>query len=288
MVSRRRRVLRLVLIGSVVAGLIAVVMVRGGGLRGPRVGIVDINGTIDDTTELLERLARDRTSADVVAVVLRIDSPGGSVASAQETYDAVRKLAAEKPVVASFGNTAASAAYYIGAGATTIVASPGTLTGSIGAIMEFPYVAPLAEKVGVDAVVVKSGRFKDIGSPLRRLAAEERQLLQNMVDDVLRQFVEAVAEGRRMPVERVQALADGRVFSGAQAQALGLVDQLGGLELATRLAWEAAGQTGEPQVERPRHRRWPWWLEMLDLDGRAAVPRLGSGLFLLYQGGLPR
>jgi len=285
MSPRRRRLVRLaLLLGAVVVAL----LVARHSNHGPRIGIVDIDGTIGDTTDLLDTLKRYREAPDVVGVVLRIDSPGGSVASAQEGYDAVRALRETKPVVATFGNTAASAAYYIASGATTIVASPGTLTGSIGAIMEFPYVGPLAEKLGVDATVVKSGPFKDIGSPVRRLGGEERALLQKMVDDVLRQFVEAVASGRGLSVEQVRALADGRVFSGAQAKDAGLVDQLGGLELATRLAWEGAGRTGEPRVERQRHRRWPWWLELLDFDEQAGSGRLGRGLLLLYQGGLPR
>ena len=154
--------------------------------------------------------------------------------------------------------------------------------------MQFPYVGPLAEKLGIDETVIKSGPFKDVGSPVRRLGGEERALLQHMIDDVLRQFVEAVAAGRGMAVERVRALADGRVFSGAQARDAGLVDRLGGLELATQLAWEAAGRSGAPETDRPRRRRWPWWLELLDLDGRSGTASLAHGLLLLYQGGFPR
>src|SRR5262249_12001187 len=196
MSPRRRRLVRLALVlGAVVVALFA----ARRGPHGPRIGIVDIDGTIGETTDLLDTLKRYRESPDVVGVVLRIDSPGGSVASAQEGYDAVRALRETKPVVASSGNTAASAAYYIASGATTIVASPGTLTGSIGAIMEFPYVGPLAEKLGVDATVVKSGPFKDIGSPVRRLARHERLHLQQMVDDGLLRCVDAVPSRLRRP-----------------------------------------------------------------------------------------
>jgi protease-4 len=192
-----------------------------------------------------------------------------------------------KPVIASLGNVAASGGYYVASAANQIVADPGTVTGSIGAIMTVPYYAPLAEKVGFSEETVKSGRFKDTGHPLRPLSADERTLLQGMVDDVLGQFVDAVARGRSMPAERVRGLADGRIYSGTQAFAAGLVDRLGGLDAATRLAWEEAHQAGEPRVQRVRARRLPWLLQLLG-DTLLSAPRETSGgLFFLYRGPVP-
>src|SRR5437867_1991857 len=150
--------------------------------------------------------------------------------------------------------------------------------------MTVPYYAPLAEKIGFSEETVKSGRYKDTGHPLRKLTPEERTLLQGMVDDVLGQFVEAVAHGRNMKAAQVRALADGRIYSGTQALAAGLVDQLGGLEDATRIAWQDAGQSGEPRVQRLRVRRLPWLLQLLGETVADLAPDTRGGLFFLYRG----
>jgi len=252
---------------------------------GKHVAVVELRGVIQDAAETVDALERYRTSDATVAVVLRVDSPGGAVAPSQEMYDAVWRLRDRKPVVASLGNVAASGGYYVASAANAIVADPGTLTGSIGAIMEVGNVQALADKIGIGQTVVKSGRFKDIGQPLRPMTDDERALLQNMIDDVLSQFVAAVARGRGMDEAKVRELADGRLYSGAQARTAGLVDDLGGLDAATRLAWARAGQTGEPKVSRTRPRGRPWWLDLLGLD---RLPELGlpSGLFYLYRGSL--
>ncbi len=252
---------------------------------GNSVAVVELRGVIDDATELIESLERFRTRQSTVAVVLRIDSPGGAVAPAQEMYDAVWRVREQKPVIASLGNVAASGGYYVASAANMIVASPGTITGSIGAIMALPYLGPLADKVGVKEEIVKSGPYKDIGHPTRPLAADDRALLQGMVDDVREQFVAAVARGRGMDADRVRALADGRIFSGAQAEASGLVDRLGGLEAAVRMAWVQAGQSGEPRVARVRARRSPWWVRLLS-ETFAAESHHTTGLLFLYRGPL--
>ena len=247
---------------------------------------MEVRGVISDAADTVEALDRLRQHDATVGVVLRVDSPGGAVAPSQEMYDAVWRLRARKPVVASLGNVAASGGYYVASAADVVVADPGTLTGSIGAIMEVHNVASLAEKLGVSETVVKSGRFKDVGQPLRPMTEEERVLLQRMVDDVLGQFVDAVARGRGMEAGRVRALADGRVYSGAQAREVGLVDELGGLADATRIVWARAGQAGEPRVTHVRMRSRPWWLDLL---GAARLPDFGApgGLLFLYRGPLP-
>jgi len=273
-------------LGLLVLGL-GIAALRGGVgalTFGNRVAILELHGVIQDSADAVEALEGFRKESSTVAVVVRVDSPGGAVAPSQEIYDAIWRLREEKPVVASLGNVAASGGYYVASAANIVFADPGTITGSIGAIMEVPYYRPLAEKVGVWEEVVKSGLYKDTGNPLRPMTPEERALLQAMVDDVLSQFVGAVARGRGMDPEEVRKLADGRVYSGAQARAAGLVDELGGLVEATRRAWEEAKQTGEPQVSRVRMRRRPWWFDVL---GRVLAPEPGGvsgGLLFLYPG----
>jgi protease-4 len=188
--------------------------------------------------------------------VLRIDSPGGGVVPSQEIHDAVQRVRTKnnKAVIASMGSVAASGGYYIAVATDRIVANPGTLTGSIGVIMEMANVEGLLQKIGVEGVVIKSGKFKDVGSPLRKMSDEERGLLQNVMDDVHKQFIEAVAEGRALELSDVQALADGRIFTGRQAKDAKLVDELGDLEDAIQLAADIVGIEGEPKVVEPRRR----------------------------------
>jgi len=291
--ARRHPVLRRMAIFVVVVAGFAAVVVGLAALSGTPLGerftfgktvaVVDVRGVISDAADTVDALDRLRQQDTTVGVVLRIESPGGAVAPSQEIYDAVLRLRARKPVVASLGNVAASGGYYIASASDVVVADPGTLTGSIGAIMEVQNVATLAEKVGVSQTVVKSGRFKDVGQPLRAMTDEERVLLQRMVDDVLGQFVDAVARGRGMEAGRVRALADGRLYSGAQAREVGLVDELGGLADATRVAWSRAGQSGEPRVSHVRMRTRAWWLDVL---GLSRLPDLiaPGGLLFLYRG----
>ncbi len=221
-----------------------------------RVALVRVEGVILDSQATVGELKRFGENPSIKAIVLRIDSPGGGVVPSQEIYDAVRRVRnkSNKAVVASMGTVAASGGYYIAAATDRIIANPGTLTGSIGVIMELANVEGLLKKIGVEGVVVKSGRFKDVGSPLRKMGDDERRLLQSVMDDVHRQFIEAVAEGRALEVSDVQALADGRIFTGRQAKDAKLVDELGDLEDAIQLAADLAGIEGEPKVVEPRRR----------------------------------
>jgi protease-4 len=217
---------------------------------GAKVGVIEMTGVITSAKDILEDLREFREDSAIKAIVLRIDSPGGSVAPSQEIYDAVRKTAERKPVVVSMGSVAASGGYYIAVAGQQIVANPGTMTGSIGVIMEFANYEELLKKIGWQNIVVKSGRFKDIGSPNRPMTDADRQLLQTMIDDVQSQFVNAVAQGRNLSLEKVREVADGRIMTGQQALAAGLVDKLGGLDTAIDLAAELAG-IDDPKVVYP-------------------------------------
>ncbi|NVM20981.1 MAG: signal peptide peptidase SppA [Desulfobacterales bacterium] len=215
---------------------------------GEKVGVIEINGIIADPKTVLTHFKELRLDRDVKAIVLRIDSPGGGVGPSQEIYREVKKTRRLKKVVASLGAIAASGGYYVAAAADHVMANPGTITGSIGVIMEFANLEELFKKVGVSAFVLKSGRYKDVGSPLRQMRPEEKRLLQGFIDNVHEQFVTAVAEGRKISVEEVRAVADGRVLSGEQARKLGLLDSLGNLEDAIAMAAKLGGIKGEPAV----------------------------------------
>ena len=229
---------------------------EGGGLTfGPRVAIVELEGIILDVDDIVHDLKSHRKNPLVRAVVVRINSPGGVVGPTQELYRALRQLRrVGKPVVASLGAVAASGGYYVAVAADSIYANPGTLTGSIGVIMQMANLESVMKKVGVDYVVVKAGQFKDIGNLSRAMTADERRVLQSLLDDVHRQFIDAVAEGRKLDRTRVVQFADGRVFSGAQAKALAMVDEMGGLEEAINAAGKLAGIEGSPKVIQPRRR----------------------------------
>lgn len=229
---------------------------ESGPLFGPKVAIVELEGLIAETEDLVRELRQHRDNPSIKAVVIRINSPGGVVAPTQEVYDALRRIHdAGKPVVASLGAVAASGGYYVAVGADRIYANPGSLTGSIGVIMQLANIDALMKKVGVDYVVVKAGTFKDIGNIARPMTPEERRVLQTLLDDVHGQFIDAVAKGRKLPREQVLQFADGRVFSGTQALSLKMVDALGGLEDAVNAAAKMANLPTPPAVER-RGRRF--------------------------------
>ncbi len=223
---------------------------------GDRIAVIRVEGVILDAQETVGELRKFSENPYVKAIVLRIDSPGGGVVPSQEIHDAVKRVRTKsnKAVIASLGSVAASGGYYIAAATDRIVANPGTLTGSIGVIMETANVEGLLQKIGVEGVVIKSGKYKDVGSPLRKMNEEERALLQNVMDDVHTQFIEAVADGRAIEFREAQALADGRIFTGRQAKDVQLVDEIGDLEDAIQLAANVVGIEGEPRVVEPRRR----------------------------------
>jgi len=286
----RKRTVRtaLALLGLLVLAVIGVSLLTSlafdsGWLGGERVAVIRIEGVIMDSRETIEELRRFRDNPSIKAVVLRIDSPGGGVVPSQEIRTEVLKARKDGrlKVVASMGNLAASGGYYIAAATDKIVANPGTLTGSIGVIMELANVQGLLEKVGVQSVVIKSGRYKDLASPFRAMSKEDRGLLQNVLDDVHDQFIQAVAAGRALKVEEVRPLADGRIFTGRQARTAKLVDELGDLQDAIKLAARLVGIEGEPRVVEPRKRFSLRDLLENSFLGRLA-PVMPSGINLKY------
>lgn len=217
-----------------------------------KIGVIPIEGTISDSREILSQLIEFRRDDTIRVIILRIDSPGGGVAPAQEIHQEILRTTKTKHVIASTGGVAASGGYYIAAAADRIVANPGTIMGSIGVIVEFLQLQELLRKAGVGLEVIKSGQFKDIGSPHREMTPEERELMMEMIQDVQEQFIEAVAKGRSLPPEEVRRIADGRVFSGARGKELGLVDQLGNFQDAVELAKEMGGIRGEATLVYPK------------------------------------
>jgi protease-4 len=232
------------------------------------VGVLELNGVIMDSKKTLKRLEAFEDDDSIQAVVLRLNSPGGAVAPSQEIYEAVK--AYPKPVVVSMSSVAASGAYYIACGAKKVYANPGTITGSIGVIMEFINLQKLYEWAKVQRYAIKTGKFKDAGAEYKEMGLEERALLQGMVDDVLTQFRKAVATGRKLSAEQVVAISDGRIFSGAQAKVAKLVDELGTLQDAINDAAKLAKIEGKPRVVYPDRSGRRRWMEFLLDDASGA------------------
>ncbi len=267
MPQKKRTFLTVILILGIVGlvlGLAAMLIMRQIGQSpkiafGDKIGVIPIEGPITNSRPIINQLVEFRKNKGIKAIILRIDSPGGGVGPSQEIYREVMRTKAKKKVIASMGAVAASGGYYIASAADKIVANPGTLTGSIGVIMEFVQIKELLKKIGVGMEVIKSGEFKDIGSPHRKLTEKERKLLQALIVDIQNQFVSAVAKGRNLPVEKVKKIADGRILSGEQAKKLGLVDQLGNFRDAVELAKKVAGIKGEATLIYPSRKKAGLW-----------------------------
>jgi len=213
------------------------------------IALVHVNGMLMDSRDIVRQLSDYRHDPQVRGIILRIDSPGGAVAPAQEIYSEITKLQADhKTVYASMGTVAASGGYYIACAADYVLANPGTLTGSISAVMAFNNIEELTKKVGVKPYIIKSGKFKDVGSPLRAMTPDEQKLLQDVVNDVHEQFVQAIAEGRDLPLAEVHKIADGRIMTGQQALKLKLIDEVGGLEKTIDLLAKKLNVVGRPKV----------------------------------------
>ncbi len=236
---------------------------------GDRVGIVEVTGSITSSETAVRQLRRFSEDKSIPAIVLRINSPGGGVAASQEIYSEVLRVRDKgKVVVASMSSVAASGGLYIAIACDHIVANPGTLTGSIGVILQFPTAEELFDKVGVQYETVKSGEFKDVGNISRDMREDEHDILQAVIDDTYEQFIEAVADGRGLELDSVRTFADGRIFTGRQAQGLGLVDELGDLQVALNSAAEMVDLDTPPETVRAVERRRP---SILDFVGRTLI-----------------
>lgn len=247
-----------------------------------KVGLVPITGLIADSDPVIEQIRKFAKDDSIKAIVLRVNSPGGGVGPSQEIHEEVWKLRGKKVVVASLGALAASGGYYIACASEKIYANPGTITGSIGVIMNFVNVKDLVEKIGIRGMVVKSGEYKDIGSPVREMKPGERRLLQGVIDNVHSQFVNAVAEGRGLERKEVLAIADGRIFSGEQALELGLIDALGNQQDAVEEAGRMAKIPGEPKVIVPPKKRFSI-LELLREEAKSIIDEMLSRTGLRFE-----
>ncbi|NMC73117.1 MAG: signal peptide peptidase SppA [Geobacteraceae bacterium] len=223
---------------------------------GKAIGVIEIKGMIVESNDYIHQLHSFRDNKRVKAVVLRIDSPGGVVGPTQEICEEVRKFVRKKPLVVSMGSVAASGGYYIAAPSNLIFANPGTVTGSIGVLMKLSNVQGLLGKIGLKIFVIKSGALKDSGSPLRPMSKEDRALFQDVINSMHVQFVTAVSEGRRIPLQEVRKIADGRIFSGEQALQHKLVDRLGNFQDAVAAAAKLSGITEEnPKLIYPAKKK---------------------------------
>jgi len=282
----RHKVLVASLVGLFVicaVGLLITVLViarsDGRGIfAGDRIALIPLEGAIMTDEAFLRHLKRFREDRTVKGIVVYIDSPGGAVAPSQSIYQELRKARDEgMPVIAAIGSVGASGGYYAALGADSIFVMPGSITGSIGVILQFPNVEELAEKIGISMEVVKSSELKDIGSPFRPVSPEDRSVLESMVADIYNQFVETVAEERGLSRTQLATLADGRILSGRQAIAAGLADDVGNLPDAIAAAGRMAGLGEDPRVVRPPEPRLS--LLQLLLSGSSEVAgRLRSGL----------
>ncbi len=215
----------------------------------PKVGIVNLKGVIYNSEKIVKELNNFKKRNDIKAIVLRIDTPGGGVAASQEIYEAVKKVRdSGKPVVASIGSVGASGGYYAAIGASTIMANPGSITASIGVIANFPVMNELLDFIGIKYKTVKSGKYKDTGSPFRTFTEQDSLRFQNTVDDLYNQFLQVVIKERQIEKNDLIKSADGRILTGLQALQVGLIDTLGTRDDAIMLAAKFAGIEGEPKV----------------------------------------
>ncbi len=250
------------------------------------VGLIEVKGMILNSKETVRQLRYFLKQDRIKAVVLRVDSPGGIVAPSQEIYAEVKKFAAAKKIIVSMGSLAASGGYYISAPATMIYANPGTITASIGVILKLSNIESLMDKIGIKSHTLKTGKYKDSGSPLRQFSVEDRAMLQSVIDNTHQQFVRAVAEGRKLPIENVRAIADGRILSGEQAMGHKLVDRLGTLQDAIEEAGRQAGIAGDPELLLPPKKKVNY-LEMLaegaENTFNGPLGRVTGGLKMMYE-----
>lgn len=275
--------------------LAAIILMKGWAFPAPgigNIGLIRIEGAIasspgilggTDPEEIVRLLKEARESPDIKAILLKINSPGGQAAASQEIYREVMRIRqAGKPVVVSIGDFAISGGYYVASAADRIVAEPGAITGSIGVIWTLPQLAEFLKKLGIEVVIIKAGKFKDITSPFREITPEEKQLLQEMMDDIHEQFIKDVAEGRGLDITKVREIADGRILTGKQAKELGLIDELGNLNDAIEIATKLAKIEKPVVVELQRRPFLQEFLRLLSYEfGRGVIENILSKLGII-------
>jgi protease-4 len=229
-----------------------------------KIGVIKIEGTISSSDTILKQLKKFGKRSSIKSILLRINSPGGAVAPAQEIYRQIGVVRKKKPVVASIETVGASAAYYIASNADRVVCSRGTITGSIGVIMILAEIHKVIDKIGVNVNVIKAGKYKDIGSAVRPLTEEERKILESFANEVHEQFIQDVATARKGKIEmdKLRTVADGSFFSGEKAHKLGLVDTLGNFYDAVKIAGKLGGIKGEPELVYPK-KKWGGYLDLV-------------------------
>ena len=231
---------------------------------GGNIGIVEINGMILSSKKIIRNINVFKNDNDIKAIILRIDSPGGGIGPSQEIYREIMKIKADKKIITSMGSVAASGGYYIASATDGIVANPGTLTGSIGVIMEYVNIMEIAKKIGISPIVIKSGEFKDMGSPLRELKDSEKKIFQALVDELHLQFVNDAATARGIDIKNMAMLADGRVYTGQKALKLKLIDRLGNLDDAVQWAGEMANIKGKLKPVYPKEDKITFFKNLAD------------------------
>lgn len=222
--------------------------VFSGAAGGGKIGVVEIEGTITDLKDVMADVVKFKEDTGIRGVIVRINSPGGAVGPTQEVASEIKKLRAVKKVYISMGSVCASGGYYIAATGEKIYASPSTITGSIGVIMQQTVVEDLMKKIGVQSNTIKAGSMKDVGNPFRKMTDSERQYLQNIIDSIHDQFIKDVAAGRKMPVETARKLADGRIYTGLQAKEAGLIDGIGTFYDVVDEMKKVVGIKGKPEL----------------------------------------
>jgi protease-4 len=281
MFSRRHPYLFFLLVfSSIIAVTTVVILLIAFGAKDPdfefgeKVGIIEITGLISDAKNTIHNLKIFREEDSIKAIVIRINSPGGAVGPSQEIFREIKKTSSSKKVIASMGSIATSGGYYIAAGADGIVANPGTITGSIGVIMGYANYQELLRKIGLVPVVIKSGEFKDMGSPVRKMKEEEHKILQDITKKIHKQFIMDIVEGRKMDQAKVESLADGRIFTGEESKELGLVDRLGNAEDAIEWAGRLGGIKGKISTVYAQEKKFSLLKYIVDSSTKAFTSRI--------------
>ncbi len=258
----------------------------GDGVSGKRIGLIEVKGVIVEPDDVVEDLEKARKSKKVKAVVVRVDSPGGSIGASQEILRTIQQVNEEKPVVVSMGDVAASGGYYVSVGAKKIFANEGTVTGSIGVRMEHLNARGLFEFLRLQPETIKSGKYKDIGSIYRAITPEEREILEAFLDELHDQFKADITKARGLERSFVDEIATGQVYTGLKAKDMGLIDEIGGLTDAVKAAWEMAGLKGEPKMVKVR-KKDPWWYDIFSDHSRSLVKEMVTKIsghkYFLYE-----